>query len=79
MTIIDLTVSDLAKLLQRSRSSITSLIQSGKLEAYDAAPDGRYRQWRVTQEALDKFREQNRARPAVKRRKQIAKPVKRYV
>ncbi len=79
MTVTDLTVSDLAKRLQRSRSSITSLILSGKLEAYDAAPDGQYRQWRVTRESLDKFREQNRARPAAKRRKAITKPVKRYV
>ena len=79
MTVTDHTVSDLAKIKQRSRSSIVSLIISGKLEAYDAAPDGRYRQWRVTQEALDKFREQNRARPAAKRRQAISKPVKRYV
>ncbi len=79
MTITDHTVSDLAKLLQRSRSSIGSLIITGKIEAYDAAPDGRYRQWRVTPESLDKFREKNRARPVVKRGKQIAKPVRRYV
>ncbi|MEO2032061.1 MAG: helix-turn-helix domain-containing protein [Planctomycetaceae bacterium] len=79
MQLTDHTVSDLAKLLQRSRSSITSLILSGKLEGYDASPEGRYRQWRVTPESLDKFREQHRARPAVKRRNAIAKPVKRYV
>jgi excisionase family DNA binding protein len=79
VTPIDFTVSDLAKLLQRSRSSITALIQTGRLQAYDAAPEGRYRQWRVTKEALEKFRQQNRARPAAQRRRQITKPVKRYV
>lgn len=75
----DHTVSDLATILKRSRDSITSLIRSGKLKAYDAAPDGRYRQWRVTPEALDEFRNRNQARPQMKPRKRVAKPTRQYV
>ncbi len=79
MNVSDHTVTDLACILQRSRCSITGLITSGKLDAYDAAPEGRYRQWRVTSEALDKFRQRNQARPPEKRRKHVAKPTKQYV
>lgn len=75
----DHTVSDLAKLLKRSRDSITSLILSGKLDAYDAAPDGRYRQWRVTPEALTVFRRQNTAKRMPKKRRHAAPvPVKEF-
>ena len=73
------TIAQLARIIQRSRSSITDLITSGKLDAYDAAPDGRYRQWRVTPEALELFRNRHRARPATKNRKTIVKPLRRYV
>lgn len=79
MTVTDHTVSDVASLLQRSRSSITSLIHTGKLEAYDAAPDGRYRQWRVTPESLQQFRDRNRAKQRPKRRKTVRRPVRQYV
>lgn len=75
----DYTVSQLAEILQRSRSSVTSMITSGKLEAYDAAPDGRYRQWRVTPESLNQFRQRNKARQPPKRRKPVVKPTKQYV
>ena len=75
----DHTVSDLARTLQRSRTSITALITAGKLDAYDAAPDGRYRQWRVTPEALEAFRERHRRRPVAKPRKRIHKPTRQYV
>ena len=73
------TVTQLAHILRRSRGSIQTLIRSGRLQAYDAAPDGRYRQWRVTPEALEKFRRQNQARPPVKNMKRIRKPAKQYV
>lgn len=76
----DYTVSTLAELMQRSRSSITTLIESGKLEAYDAAPDGKYRQYRVTAEALEKFRNANKAGKSKQpKQRRVAKPVKRYV
>ncbi|APZ92175.1 helix-turn-helix domain-containing protein [Fuerstiella marisgermanici] len=76
----DHTVTQLSELMQRSRSSITTLIESGKLEAYDAAPDGRYRQYRVTPEALEKFRAANKAAKSKQpKQRRVAKPVKRYV
>jgi len=77
---IDHNVSQTAKILQRSRSSIKSLIMSGKLDAYDAAPDGRLRQWRITPEALEKFRNRNKAKPPEStKRRRIPKPTKQYV
>lgn len=77
----DHSVSDLAKLMQRSRSSIVSLIHAGHLEAYDAAPDGKHRQYRVTPEALEAFRaKHSAANPKAKsRRKSIPKPIRQYV
>lgn len=59
----DLTVTQVARVLQRSRSSVVTMILSGLLRAYDAAPDGRQRQWRVTCESLDEFRQANEAKP----------------
>lgn len=74
----DYTVSDLARKLKRSRSSITALILSGRLEAYDAAPEGRRRQWRVTPESLERFTDQNR--PQQKRpRRRVKLAKKQYV
>lgn len=74
------TVSELATILQRSRSSIVCLIQSGRLKAFDAAPGGKHRQWRVTAEALTEFMQQNTAKPpSKKKRRCFSKPVKRYV
>ncbi|MCP4788446.1 MAG: helix-turn-helix domain-containing protein [Fuerstiella sp.] len=75
----DYTVSQLAEVLQRSRSSITCLIKSGRLAAYDAAPEGRHRQWRVTPESLDQFRNQNAAKPKPKRRKNLPAVIREYV
>lgn len=79
--IIDHSVSDLAKVMQRSRSSILSLIQAGHLEAYDSAPEGKHRQYRVTPEALDAFRAKNSAaKPKAKsRRKPVPKPLRQWV
>ncbi|MEO2034706.1 MAG: helix-turn-helix domain-containing protein [Planctomycetaceae bacterium] len=75
----DYTVTQLAKVLQRSRSSITSLIQSGRLAAYNAAPEGRHRQWRVTPDSLDTFRARNAAKPKLKRRKSLPTVIREYV
>ncbi|MEO2013385.1 MAG: helix-turn-helix domain-containing protein [Fuerstiella sp.] len=79
MSNIDLTGSQLAEILQRGRSSITSMIESGRLSAYDAAPDGKKRQWRVTSESLDRFREQNAAKPKPKRSRKLPAVVRQYV
>ena len=49
------TIALLARVMHRSRGSIHGLILSGRLQAYDANPDGETRQWRVTPEALDAF------------------------
>ena len=73
------TVSQLAEILQRSRSSIVSLIRSGRLKAFDASPDGRLRQWRVTQQALDAFVDENSAKPAAAVHRRVAKPRRQYV
>lgn len=75
----DHTVSQVAKIFSRSRDGVTTMITSGKLDAYDAAPDGCHRQWRVTPEALDKFRNENQARPPAKPRKRVTKPLREYV
>lgn len=75
----DSTVSELAKQLRISRSSVVVLIQSGKLDAYDASPTGAYRQWRITPKALERFREQNKAKPPTKnRRRKPAVGVKEF-
>lgn len=74
----DHSVSDLAKILKRSRSSITSLITSGRLKAYDAAPEGRRRQYRVTAQALEEFRQSNR--PVKKKvRRTVRRPERQYI
>ncbi len=67
------------EILQRGRSSIASLIQSGRLAAYDAAPEGKHRQWRVTPESLDKFRSQNAPKPTPKRARKLPAVVRQYV
>ena len=76
---ITYTVSDVARILKRSRPNIVNLIQSRRLKAFDAAPDGRKRQWRVTGEWLTQFMSQNAARPAPKRTRSAAKPARRWV
>lgn len=63
----DYSVSDLARILRRSRSSIVRLIKRGYLKAYDAAPEGKNRQYRVTDEALQEFRKRNVVRPKTRR------------
>lgn len=65
----DLTISDVAKILKRSRDSIVTLINSGNLKAYNAAPRGRLKQYRVTEVWLDEFREKNKKRASLRRRK----------
>lgn len=62
-------VSDLAKIMGRSRSSINTLIARGLLRAYDAAPEAKLRQWRVTPEALQEFVERNSIQQQQGRRK----------
>lgn len=54
------TVPELIKMLRRSRESITDLITSGKLPAFDVAAGSTNRQFRVTQESLDQFLEEHR-------------------
>jgi len=73
------TVTQLAEILHRSRSSITSLITSGRLKAFDASPEGIQRQWRVTEDSLQEFIKQNSARPPSKRKRTVAKPVRQWV
>ncbi len=76
----DLTVAQLSKILQRSRSSIKTLIKSGKLKGYNASPGDVYEQWRVTPESLDEFRAGNAPVPPQQRRKRkTALPAKKYV
>ena len=72
-------VSQLAEILQRSRSSIRSLIRSGRLSAFDAAPEGRLRQYRVTEDALQKFIAEHSATPPKKPRKRVRKPLRQWV
>ena len=82
----DLSVSQVAKLLQVSRTSVMALISSGKLKGYSAAAPGAKRNsWRVSQADLDSFRsgEQGKAskeksEKPVQRRKRLP-PVKKYV
>ncbi len=58
------TVAQLARMMHRSRGSIKSLISSGRLQAYDANPDGENRQWRVTPDAFSDFIQGAAAKPA---------------
>jgi hypothetical protein len=73
------TVTDLSRILHRSRSSVVGLISSGRLQAFDASPEGIQRQWRITEDALQEFISQNAARPPVKRRRTVSKPVRQWV
>ncbi len=58
----DLSVSQVAKLLQISRTSVIGLISSGKLNGYSAAAPGAKRaSWRVTKESLELFRQSKKA------------------
>lgn len=77
----DLTVSQVAAVLQRSRSSVVNLIMTGRLTAYDAAPEGKYRQWRVSLQSLDAFRSDNQAKKEDKtrRRRSLPKITREYV
>jgi len=58
------TVAQLTRMMHRSRGGIHNLIASGRLQAYDANPDGDNRQWRVTQKSLDDFIQVTSAKPA---------------
>jgi hypothetical protein len=73
------TVSQLAGILQRSRSSAGNLITSGRIQAFDASPEGVQRQWRVTEDALQEFIKKNSARPPAKRKRTAAKPIRQWV
>lgn len=72
------TVTDLARILKRSRSAIRSLIESGRIVASDVSPDGRQRQYRVTQASLDEFLQRQQVRQPQGRRC-ARRPVRQYV
>lgn len=72
-------VSQVARVLQRSRTSAKNLIETGQITAFDAAPDGRKRQWRVTEDSLNTFMAKNAAKPAAKRKRPVPKPTRQWV
>ena len=75
------TVAQLTRIMHRSRDGIKSLIESGRLVAYDANPDGEHRQWRVTPSALDDFIAGTTASPARanrRRKRATASTVKKF-
>ena len=70
------TIALLARIMHHSRGGIQSLILSGRLQAYDANPDGDNRQWRVTPEALAAFMGGTAVKPQTKRTRRRVSPVK---
>jgi len=52
----DYTVAGVARILGRTRSAVKVLIETGRLDAYNASPELPRVHYRVTQESLDVFR-----------------------
>lgn len=80
----DLSVSEVAKSLRISRTTVVGLISSGRLKGFSAAAPGAKRNsWRITQQSLEEFRNEKsetkaETRTPVRRRIRLP-PVKKYV
>ena len=61
------TVAELARAWHRSRASITTLIESGQLRAFNCSPDGKIRQLRISAEAIAEFEKQQMVMPGKKK------------
>lgn len=64
--------------MHKSREGVRSLIESGRLQAYDANPDGENRQWRVTPESLEAFMQGTTTQSQTRRRRAPAETVKEF-
>ena len=68
---MDLTPTEIAKRLKKRRSYVVSLIESGRLRAYDVTePKAKYKSYRVTEDALREFQERAQVkRPVAAKRR----------
>lgn len=76
----DLTLKQIAEELSISPGTVKTLICTGQLAGYNAAPHGSpYAAWRVTRSDLDNFKKQRTAkREPVRRRRRPLPKVKKF-